>query len=414
MATMLKSNTIGDFEDQDLESQIAMAQALRKQSLQTPGQMVGGFYVGKNPLLNLGEAVIGGMNEQVARGRQGSLSKARQQAEQDWLARQPSATTQQTKELAGPTEGGEPLIGTADVPKPYAQLQQEVNQWGVQAPATSPLGQQVRAHALTQALSLPEKQMMAEQRAEEAKQARLEKAVAAKEAVAAKAEADRVRDRERASDKESLVRLAASLKTSSGGTAAAGAPPLGKTQFKGFTPEGQQVIFSPTQSKNYIIGEDGTPSPYTGKIESQASVSKELGKEKEAGKNLTEIASIEKMVQDNPKAFSLAAGAASTMLPNIVGARVQSKMMTDAERQTRAAVLNKASRVIHELYGAALTRGEDVRAAPWAPKPDDDVETTLNKLAQAKAYAQQRVGKSAAGGSEEWVRDASGKLVRKP
>jgi hypothetical protein len=119
-------------------------------------------------------------------------------------------------------------------------------------------------------------------------------------------------------------------------------------------------------------------------------------------------------VKANPKAFSLAAGAASTMLPNIIGARAQSKLLTDEERQTRAAVLNKASRVIHELYGAALTRGEDVRAAPWAPKPDDDVETTLNKMAAAKEYTKQRVGKpAAADGGEEWVRGPGGTLVRK-
>jgi hypothetical protein len=208
----MKVGAIGGYEDEDLKRQIAMAQALRKQSLETPGEMVGGYYVGKNPLLNLGEAVIGGLNERGAVEQQGGLEQARQRQEEEWLARQPGATMQQTKELAGPaTPEGGALMGTSEVPKPYQQVMQEQSQWATQAPATSQLGQAAKAHALTQALSLPERQMMAEQKAEEQKQVLLEKARAAREAAATKAEEQHQRDRERFEQQKELRRLTGSM-----------------------------------------------------------------------------------------------------------------------------------------------------------------------------------------------------------
>lgn len=377
MAAMLTSNTIGDYEDKDLESQIAMAQALRKQSMETPGQMIGGFYVGKNPWLNLGEAIVGGMNEQVARGRQGTLSKSRQQAEQDWLARQPSAMMQQTKELAGPTEGGEPLMGTAEVPKPYQQLQQETQQWGTQAPVTSALGQQVRGHALTQALSLPKEQMIAEQKAEEAKQVRLEKAANEAKARQEKIEADLRRDRERAADKENLIRVAASLKSAAGG--AAGNEFGGAAPVVGADPADNSPIYRHTKSgKLFKYGADGMPEVYAGTVGAKPKPESAAAEKARHEANIG-VASIDDAINEiakHPKALGI-----KNLLPGAERIRQETDPGGVA---ARAAVANIGSLKLHDRSGAAVTISEFPRLRPFIPVATDSDKAATVKLQKMK------------------------------
>jgi hypothetical protein len=196
MKTMNVGAIGGDYEDQDLQRQIAMAQALRAKSLETPGEMVGGWYVGKNPLLNLGEAAIGHINERGAVGRQGEIQQGRDVARQELLGAMPTPTMEQ--ELSGPATEAGVGPGMATVQKPYEQQAQDWNQWSAKAAALrgDPMAQQLAMSGLTQAMSMPEKKLAAETKMEEARQARLEKALAAKEAAATKAEEQRIRDKE--------------------------------------------------------------------------------------------------------------------------------------------------------------------------------------------------------------------------
>jgi len=204
----------GDYEDESLKRQIAMAQALRGKSLETPGEMVGGWYVGKNPLLNLGEAVVGNMGENAAVGRQGEIQQGRDMARQELLNSIPTSTMEQTYELAGPaTPEGGTLTGTATVQKPYNQQAQEWNQLSARAGAmrNDPMAQQLAMTGLTQAMSMPEKKLAAETKAEENRQARLEKTLAAKAEADAKREAQTIRDKETFERQKELRMLTKSL-----------------------------------------------------------------------------------------------------------------------------------------------------------------------------------------------------------
>ena len=85
------------------------------------------------------------------------------------------------------------------------------------------------------------------------------------------------------------------------------------------------------------------------------------------------------------------------MLPNIVGSRLMSKVLTPDQQKARIKVQTQAAKVIHDVYGAALSRNEAFRAEGWAPDPRDDYESTMRKLQGAKEYAQMLSGEK--GGS---------------
>lgn len=88
----------------------------------------------------------------------------------------------------------------------------------------------------------------------------------------------------------------------------------------------------------------------------------------------------------NKGAFGIVPAVATT-LPDIVGSRVLNKVLTDDEQKARVKVQTQAAKVIHDIYGAALSRGEAFRANSWAPNPKDSYETTMNKLRGAQEYA---------------------------
>jgi hypothetical protein len=376
MKTMNVGAIGGDYEDESLKRQIAMAQALRGKSLETPGEMVGGWYVGKNPLLNLGEAAIGHINERGAVDRQGELAQARQQAEQDWLARQPSAMMQQTKELMGPaTDEGGALMGTADVPKPSQQLQQEVNQWGAQAPATSPLGQAVRAHALTQALSLPEKQMTAEQAAKD-REHQLNLTLASKADEARRTEefrAEQARlDRESRKELRQMPTIHINNTGGSAGNGFGGAAPV-----VGSDPADNTPIYRHTKSgKLFKYGADGMPTVYAGAVGAKPKPESAAAEKARHESNLGVVAIDDaiKEVEKHPAALGL-----KNVLPDVMRQRTDPGGVA-----ARAAVANIGSLKLHDRSGAAVTAAEFPRLVPFIPNMKDSPAAAVVKLKKMK------------------------------
>ena len=88
----------------------------------------------------------------------------------------------------------------------------------------------------------------------------------------------------------------------------------------------------------------------------------------------------------NKGAFGIVPAVAS-MLPNVIGSRITSSSLGEKEQIARAKVMTEGARVIHDIYGAALSRGEASRADSWAPNPNDNYETIVRKLKAAKEYA---------------------------
>lgn len=95
-------------------------------------------------------------------------------------------------------------------------------------------------------------------------------------------------------------------------------------------------------------------------------------------------------VDKNPKAFGLAASVTS-MLPDIIQQRVMPKVLNADQLAVRNYVQRQAADEIHQIYGAALTMGEGMRAAQWAIGPKDSFESTMSKLHAARAWAMQTV-----------------------
>lgn len=156
---------ITDSELEDIKTQMAYADALRKKSLDTGGQMIGRVYVPKNPWQSFIEGAAGAGLGAYQRGRQSDLERRQQQQRNDWLAQMPQATEtldiqQSSPEQAfGPTQAA---VVPTEVRKSPRALQQAMTAWGTQAPKGM---EGVLNHVLTTALNAPGKEADMQQRA---------------------------------------------------------------------------------------------------------------------------------------------------------------------------------------------------------------------------------------------------------
>lgn len=91
-------------------------------------------------------------------------------------------------------------------------------------------------------------------------------------------------------------------------------------------------------------------------------------------------------VLQNQGAFDLR-NTAINQLPNAMANRFTSMINTPESMQVRAQLLKDASEEMSRLFGAAQSLGEDARASEFLIKAADGVETIINKLKGAQAYA---------------------------
>jgi hypothetical protein len=97
-----------------------------------------------------------------------------------------------------------------------------------------------------------------------------------------------------------------------------------------------------------------------------------------------------KSVDDNPSAFESSKVNTARMAAKVpfYGSQLANELFTPKENETRAAVARDAAMIINELYGAALSQGENERAKSFTPSPDDTIEQLLPKLRAAKSWAE--------------------------
>lgn len=92
---------------------------------------------------------------------------------------------------------------------------------------------------------------------------------------------------------------------------------------------------------------------------------------------------IKKMIAANPGAFDKdkvnEARLKKTFIPG-VGDQMATAVFTPEENAVRANVAQQSAAIINELYGAALSAGEEGRANTFAPGPNDTLEQLLPKL----------------------------------
>ena len=160
-------------------------------------------------------------------------------------------------------------------------------------------------------------------------------------------------------------------------------------QQTGYTPQGQQIVTNRT-GMNYVLsqGPNGEPvyTPYSGAAIPKTTWDKNVQTAQEAGASADRSDKIIKQVEDNPDAFSATAGAI-TYLPQFLQGRAAKMFLDKDAMKTRTDVLRNAAMEINQLYGAALSVGEQARAATFVPDAKDPPEVVLQKLQAAREWA---------------------------
>lgn len=175
----------------------------------------------------------------------------------------------------------------------------------------------------------------------------------------------------------------------------------------GVTPDGQQVV---TNSRNGLstiatLGPDGkvTHTPYTGSIVPRANYDKNVQAVQDALVNVERADALIKKVEANPDAFGLLANSISA-LPSAVQGRAGEWMLKDETLKTRADILRQAAMEISDLYGAALSLGEQARADQFIVNKYDPPAVIIEKLRAARDYvakSAQKFGPGALGTAQQ-------------
>jgi hypothetical protein len=365
-----------DDEDEVLARRLKFADELRRQALNTQGQMVGRILVPKSPWENFAQGFASGYMGDRAEMAQRALRQRRQGEMAEFMRRLPptvedvpSWSPQQLE--AGPPEESTVPAATRQIPIPYERQVENFQKWAGTAPAH--MGGAPQAAVLAQALAAPQKAL---EREDAQEQRRVELLIKAREAAQLKREADeraaaerRVREDEaearrqlenadRKERRESEIRLVASLR-----------PPREsqRDRFQIVTDaDGSQVRVNLDTGEKFPLD---MKKPLTG-TEKKMSAAEE--KRTTARSDLrAKIDRAEKLLVENPDAAGL-----KTLLPNLVLQRFN----TSGERVANAATSELAAEKAHELYGAAFTAAEIQRAGKFLPAEGDSYETLLDKF----------------------------------
>ena len=369
-----------DTEFDRVKEQLATAAALRQASMTPQGAAAGGYQGGKiytigSPLGQIAQALGGAYIGDKARTRQGELEQQQTTARDEWLGQMPSGVdTQHYDPVANPGTG--PLVEGMEVPQSPLQQAKAMQAWAMKAPRGM---EGVQNFALQQSLTAPQREAEAAQKAQDRLHELQMKAIDARATQAERLEAQKELARMQIEGRKEVAGLVASLRP-------APAAPAGKTQIA-YGPDGKGYLVDMTTGEQRPLGDIGKAPKVPTKAEEAL---------KKAMAAPGQIDAITKEAEANKEAFGIVP-AATTMLPNIIGSRLMSKALTPDQQKARVKVQTQAAKVIHDVYGAALSRNEAFRAEGWAPDPRDDYESTMRKLQGAKEYSQMLAGEK--GGS---------------
>jgi hypothetical protein len=176
---------------------------------------------------------------------------------------------------------------------------------------------------------------------------------------------------------------------------------VGSFSPAGFTPQGQQVVTNTKSGVSYLLSvqPDGTPNytPYQGPMIPKATFDKEVTAAGDLSAVARRASTLVEMVESNPDAFGLRSAAVATMPGAVQGYAAKAVGLTPQQLEARSTVLRQAAQEINELYGAALSMGEQARANTFLPNPSDPPEMLISKLKAARDWAQTQVGRYSSG-----------------
>jgi len=159
-------------------------------------------------------------------------------------------------------------------------------------------------------------------------------------------------------------------------------------QHIGATPAGETVSFNQDDGQNYVV-RGGKVQPYTGPVLSQATLDKQAEGAQKALAGVGRMEYLMQRVKQNPRAFGGLTSLAQ-YTGNWAGSRITAAQLSPQEQQVRGEVLREAAQVVNELYGAALSLGEQSRATGFVPDAGDTPDIVMNKLHAAVNWARMK------------------------
>jgi hypothetical protein len=159
----------------------------------------------------------------------------------------------------------------------------------------------------------------------------------------------------------------------------------------GFTPDGQQVVTNRT-GQNYVITQ--TPNgvsyaPHSGPVIPKPTFDKNVQEAQELNASAARSDAILTQVDQNPAAFGIVASGVAK-LPQMAQGRAAELVLPPEALQVRTNVLRQAAQEISDLYGAALSMGEQARANTFIPNSDDPPAMVIAKLKSARDWAKSK------------------------
>jgi hypothetical protein len=161
------------------------------------------------------------------------------------------------------------------------------------------------------------------------------------------------------------------------------------------------------QATGYVSASTGNPLRYdpnlqaykdgdnvvdSAELVASADFNKELTKAREISGNVARAMKIKKTAEDNPSAFAKDKVNQARMKGNVpfFGDQLAAATFTDDENKIRAEVARESAAIVNELYGAALSAGEQGRAQQFTPGAEDTLEMLLPKLDAGIEWARQQ------------------------
>ncbi len=121
----------------------------------------------------------------------------------------------------------------------------------------------------------------------------------------------------------------------------------------------------------------------------------DYNKDVEAARNIVgknaQVSAIKDAVKNNPDAFKTSKVLAA-QAKGLINDKWAANEFTPEQRKVRAQVAQDSAAIINELYGAALSAGENKRAETFAPGPNDDIDQLLPKLDAAVSWGETKKG----------------------
>lgn len=147
-------------------------------------------------------------------------------------------------------------------------------------------------------------------------------------------------------------------------------------------------VYRDPQGNLSVVGA-GAPKPLTGETISRSAVEKEVPQIVSLNRGIAAGERGLALVKANPDAFGITSRVGDIPL---AGQVIRKEVFTQKEIDAQTAIGREAAAMYKEMYGVAVSRGEQGIASRWIPSDKDPPEVTLSKIREMMEYGQAKKG----------------------